>query len=197
MSRNPLTLVPAVAVLFTVANLSTSDPLWSRVIASWPDTAKTTAMEIAQKYGPPDIVGGDLLVWENVAPYVWIRVNSEEVHHNFPVEHKDVLDIAIPYKVPVSMHAKVAEFDGSAMIMRTQGLLVASCFKEGLDIAILNLANDVVRGEKTPAEERMAFAKVAMGMMNGEKNPYTEALQFETEPLSATRVPDKPFKMKM
>jgi hypothetical protein len=190
-------LVVVVAVLFAVASLGAAEPLWSRVIASWPETAKSTAKEIAQKYGAPDMVGSDLLVWQNKGPYVWIQVRSREVEHNFPVPHKDVLLVAIPYKVPGTMYNKLAEFDGSATAMRTDGLLAAACFKEGLDILILNLANDVVTGKKTPAQARMAFGQVAMGFMKGEKNPYTEALQFQTEPLSATQDPDKPLEMKM
>ncbi|MFQ5890104.1 MAG: hypothetical protein ACE5JR_08620, partial [Gemmatimonadota bacterium] len=157
--------------------------------------AKSTAEEIAHKYGAPDMVGSDLLVWQNKDPYVWIRVHSTAVAHNFPLEHGDVLDIAVPYRVPVNMYTTLAEFDGSAVAMRTKGLLVASCFKEGLDLLILNLANDVVTGEKTPAEARMAFGKIATGMMKGEKHPYLEALQFRTEPLSATRDPDRPLDM--
>jgi hypothetical protein len=195
-TRKALMLVVAVAALFAIASLGAAEPLWSRVIASWPETAKSTAKEIAQKYGAPDMVGGDLLVWHNKGPYVWMYVRSKQVEHNFPVAHKDVLFVAIPYKVPATMHNKLAEFDGSAIPMRTDGLLVAGCFKEGLDILILNLANDVVTGKKTTAQARMAFGQVATGFMKGEKNPYTQALQFQTEPLSATQDPDKPLEMK-
>jgi hypothetical protein len=195
--RKALIVVLVVAVLLALASLGYADPLWSRVIASWPETAQSTAKEIAQKYGAPDMVGSDLLVWQNRGPYAWIRVHGIEVQHNFPVVHKDVLDIAIPYKVPVAMHTKLAEFDGSATAMRTKGLLVAGCFKEGLDILILNLANDVARAKKTPAQARMTFGQIAMGFMKGEKHRYTEALQFQTEPLSVTQDPDKPLEMKM
>lgn len=195
LNNKALMLVLAVVALFAVASPGYSQALWERVIASWPETAKSTAQEIAEKYGAPDMVGSDLLEWQDKGPYVWIRVNSTEVAHNFPIEHKDVLDIAIPYRVPVDMYTTLAEFDGSAVAMRTKGLLVASCFKEGLDILILNLANDVVTGEKTPAEARSAFGEIAMGMMRGEKNPHTEALQFQIEPLSGTQDPDKALQM--
>ncbi|MBI4488249.1 MAG: hypothetical protein HY694_04130 [Deltaproteobacteria bacterium] len=196
LTGKTLMLISAVAALFAVASLGYAEPRWSDVTASWPETAKNTAKEIAQKYGAPDMVGSDLLVWKNKGPYVWIQVNRMEVQHNFPGPHKDVLDIAIPYKVPVAMLTKLAEFDGSAVAMRTKGLLVASCFKEGLDILILNLANDVVTGKKTPEEARAAFGEIATGMVNGKKNPYTEALQFKVQPLSATQDPDKPLQMK-
>jgi len=175
------------------ASKNDKEARWSRVTASWPETAKNTAREIAQKYGAPDMVGSDLLVWRNKSPYVWIQVNRKEVQHNFPAPHKDVLDIAIPYKVPVAMLTKLAEFDGSAVAMRTKGLLVASCFKEGLDVLILNLANDVVTGKKTPEQARTAFGEIAAGMMKGKKNPYTESLQFKVQPLSATQDPDEPL----
>jgi len=195
LTRKTLMFVLAVVVVSTVASRSYSEPLWLRVIASWPETAKGTAEEIGEKYGAPDMVGGDLLVWQNKGPYAWIQVHGTEVAHNFPVEHSDVLDIAIPYKVPAGMYNNLAEFDGSAVAMRTKGLLVASCFKEGLDILILNLANDVVTGTMTPTQARMAFGEIATGMMKGEKNPYTETLQFQTEPLSATQDPDKSLEM--
>ena len=189
-----LVLVLAVAALFAAASPGYSQD-WESVIASWPETAKATAEQVAEKYGAPDMVGSDLLEWQNVDPYVWIRVNSVEVAHNFPIEHKDVLDIAVPYRVPIEKFSQLAEFDGSAVAMRTKGLLVASCFQEALDILILNLANDVATGERTPAEARSAFGEIATGWMRGEKNPYTEALQFQLEPLSATQDPDESLGM--
>lgn len=170
---------------------------WSKVIDTWPEVAKTAAKEIAAKYGAPDSACDALLIWENKGPYAWIRVNAMEVEHDFPVKHKDVLDIAVPYKVPIDKLTALAEFDGSATVMRTKGLLVAGCFKEGLDLLILNLSNDIIKNKTTPMEARMTFGKIAMDMMQGKMHPYLEALQFKLEPLSATQDPDMPLPMKM
>jgi len=64
-------------------------------------------------------------LWENKGGYAWIRVNAKEVEHDFPIPHKDVLYIAIPYKVPFEKLAQLAEFDGSAEVLRIKGLVVA------------------------------------------------------------------------
>lgn len=189
-------LVLAVLVLFAASTTSyAQDAGWEAVVESWPETSKSTATTIAEKYGAPDLVSAGVLMWHSPGPYEWIKVHGTEVEHNFPIPHKDVLDVAIAYRVPVSMYTALAEFDGSATAMRTRGLLVASCFMEELDILILNLAHDVVTGAKTPEEARMAFGMIATGLMNGEMNPYTEALQFDLEPLSMTADPDESLSM--
>ncbi|MFQ5529849.1 MAG: hypothetical protein ACE5FP_05805 [Gemmatimonadota bacterium] len=193
-SKRSLTLVLGVLVLAALATpMYAQDADWEEVVSSWPETAMNTAATIAGKYGAPDLVSAGVLMWHQPGPYEWIKVHGTEVEHNFPVPHKDVLDIAVAYRVPVPMYTALAEFDGSAVPMRTRGLLVASCFMEELDILILNLAHDVATSEKTPAEARMAFGMIATGMMSGEEHPYTAALQFEVEPLSSTRDPDEPL----
>lgn len=186
--KSPI-VVLAVLALFMPTISYAQDGGWEGVIASWPETSKSTASTIAEKYGAPDLVSAGVLVWNHPGPYEWIKVHGTEVEHNFPIPHNDVLDVAIAYRVPVSMYTALAEFDGSATAMRTRGLLVASCFMEELDILILNLAHDVVTGNKTPEEARMAFGMIATGLMNGEMNPYTEALQFDLQPLSETADP--------
>ncbi|MHB1377222.1 MAG: hypothetical protein ACYCXB_07360 [Candidatus Humimicrobiaceae bacterium] len=155
---------------------------WTKIIEGWPETSKSTAKEIADKYGPPDSVCSAGLIWENKGGYAWIQVHAKEVEHDFPIVHKDVLDIAIPYKVPVDKLVKLAEFDGSAEVLRTKGIVVAGCFKEGLDLLILNLVNDKVTEKTDPMQARMTFGKVAMGMMKGEKHPYTEGFNSNCSP---------------
>ncbi len=166
-------------------------PHWERIIHSWPEVPKSVAREIIDKYGAPDVIGSDLFVWQNKGPYAWMQLHSHEVQHNFPMPHKDVLDIAIPYRIPATMCSQLCEFDGSVSVMRTRGLLIASCFKEALDLLTLNLANDVLTGKKTPEQARMEFGDIAQQVMKGEMPPYAEKLQFAVQPLSATEDPDK------
>ena len=171
---------------------------WKSIVEDWPETARMSAMEVADKYGAPDIACSDMVKWKNIPGYAWLKVSSMEAEHDFPVEHKDVMDLAIAYKVPADKLQALREFDGSAVVMPTKGLLVAGCFKEGLNLAILNLCNDICKDEITPEEARKKFAMMAMDMMkNNKMDAYLMRLQFTTESRSKTADPDKAMAMSM
>lgn len=187
---------PGIILIALVSLGYSTIPLWSRVIVSWPDAAKTVARELVDKYGAPDEITSEQLIWWNKEPFVWIKVHSQEVEHDFPEPHKDVLEMAIPYRMPPTRYNKLVEFDGSVVAMRTKGILAASSFNEPMNLLLLNLANDVIRGKKKPDQARKALAEIARGFINGETNPYTDALQFKVMPLEQTQDKDKPLVLK-
>ncbi|MFP4498078.1 MAG: hypothetical protein ACLFQV_07695 [Vulcanimicrobiota bacterium] len=59
-----------------------------------------------------------------------------------------------------------------------------------MNFLALNLANDVIKGKKSPEEARNAFARKAMMFMKGEKDPYTQKLMF-TPNTGEAGFPDK------
>ncbi len=61
---------------------------------------------------------------------------------------------------------------------RTKGEISARCDKEEMNLLAINLANDVVKGNKTVDQARQFYADTAVAAMNGEKLAYTTALQF-------------------
>lgn len=154
-----------------------------KMIGGWPETATKAAKETIQKYGPPNEATPTRLIWFNNGPWKRTIVYKDEVQHDFPMPHKDVLEQVINYEVPPEKFDELAKYDGSVIVERTKGEISARCDKEEANFLALNLANDVVQGKRSVDEARQFYGKMMQAMMSGEKPEYTQGLQF--------KVPDK------
>jgi hypothetical protein len=150
-----------------------------KMIQDWPDTAKKSAEAMLDKYGEPDEHTKSMLIWENTGPFTHTIVYKEEIQHDFPMPHKDVLEQIVHYDVPVDKYDELAEFDGSVIVERTRGTMAARCDKEAANILALNLANDVIKGNKTVDEARQFYGDAMMKMLQGEKVEYLKQLTFD------------------
>lgn len=148
-------------------------------ISNWPETAQEAAKAMMEKYGEPDEQVQSMLIWKNTGPFIKTIVYKDEVQHNFPMPHKDVLEQIINYDVPADMFDELARYDGSVIAERTKGTLAARCDKEGANYLALNLAHDIVEGKRNVDESRQYYADAIMRMMKGEKDSYLTGLKFE------------------
>ncbi|MDQ3006571.1 MAG: DUF4142 domain-containing protein [Chloroflexota bacterium] len=163
-----------------------------RTIANWPNRPKLGANEMMAKYGVPQEVTSEKLVWLNPGAYKRIMVTREEIPHDFPKPHMDFLEHTISYNVPLDKTQDLIEFDGSSTINRTAGELSARCDLEGHNVLTLNLDHDIVMGKKSVQEARKAFGEIVVQDVKGEHPAYIEALQFEPTEMLAARFADKP-----
>jgi hypothetical protein len=130
----------------------------TETIKDWPRAAQDAAREMLAKYGPPQEMIPTLLIWKGNAPWVRTVVSKVAVEHDFPSKHEDVLEQTVEYRVPLNAFEAIATFDGSVIPDRTRGELIAHCDHEATNILALNLARDIIRGEKTPQQARDAMA---------------------------------------
>ncbi|MCI0631101.1 MAG: PRC-barrel domain-containing protein [Phycisphaerales bacterium] len=164
-------------------------------IAGWPQAAQKAARDMIQKYGQPDGVTDVALVWMDQGPWKRIVVFREEIPHNFPVRHVDVLAQTISYKVPVDMIDDLSRFDGSITVDRTAGCMTARCQSEAANFLALNLAHDICTGKRTVEDARQFMARTFNEMMQGQSSPQTQSLIFQTSgsgTSSSSADPDSP-----
>ncbi|MDZ4845138.1 MAG: hypothetical protein SH857_06260 [Chitinophagales bacterium] len=147
-------------------------------LKSWPEASRMAAQEMMDKYGNPDAMGAEVLVWMNKGQWKSIYVTKQETKHSFPIEHTDMLKQTISYKVSPDKYDELGKFDGSVIIDRTQGLLSARCDKEANNMLALNLANDIITGKKSVDEARKAFGEIVKEKMNGGNPEYMQKLTF-------------------
>ncbi len=150
-------------------------------LKSWPKASQMAAEEMMQKYGNPDVMGNDVLVWINKGMWKRIVVNKQETPHNFPVQHTDMLMQSISHKVPLDKYDELAKFDGSVIVNRTQGFLSARCDKEANNILALNLAHDIITGKKSVEQARSDYGKIVMEKMKGGNPEYMQKLLFSPD----------------
>ncbi|MFN2421301.1 MAG: hypothetical protein ABR527_07970 [Gemmatimonadota bacterium] len=154
-------------------------PEVDRVLEDWPDISRKAARATLEKYGPPNEATPSLLIWYDNAPWKRTIVYRDEVPHNFPKPHTDVLEQFVDYRVPVDKYDDIAAFDGSVIPERTKGELSARCDMEEMNYLALNLGHEVATGVKTVEEAREAYAQQATAFMMGRDAPYTQGLRFE------------------
>ncbi len=147
-------------------------------VANWPKASQMAVEEMTTKYGKPDVVGEEVVAWMNKGNWKTIHVNKKETKHSFPLEHTDMMEQCISYKVPVGKMDDLGKFDGSVTFDRTQGLMCARCDVEANNFLALNLANDIVLGKTSYKGARKMFAEIAKEKMNGGNPIYMQKLTF-------------------
>jgi len=162
----------------------------AQTIADWPETPRTVANQMIQKYGQPEGITPSRLIWGNRGPWREIIVYREEIPHHFPKPHSDVLEQVINYRVPVEMYDDIAAYDGSVIVERTKGTMAARCDIEGANFLALNLAHDIVTGKRTVQQARQFYADTIRQLMAGETPEYTQRLLFAPPTQNAARDPD-------
>lgn len=164
----------------------------SDLLVGWPETPREVANTMIEKYGMPHEATATTLMWHGNGPWKHTILSRDEVPHDFPKPHTDVLEQAIDYRVPPHMFDELANYDGSVIVERTKGEMSARCDKEEMNFLALNLAHDIVTGQRTVEEARRFYSKTVAAFMRGERPAYTQGLQFQV-PRGGTADPDSPM----
>jgi hypothetical protein len=156
-----------------------------QIIQDWPETATKAAKAMIDKYGAPAEATASMLIWHGNGPWKRTVVYKEEIDHDFPMPHKDVLEQFIDYEVPPDYFDDLAHYDGSVIVERTKGEISARCDKEEANFLALNLANDIVQENKSVEEARQAYGEAIMQMMQGNPPETTKGLTFQVASANA------------
>jgi hypothetical protein len=159
-----------------------------KVTETWPAPSKAAIKSLTEKYGLPAAVTDDMIVWNNTQPFKRSIVYREEVNQMFPMQHSDVLQQTVDYRVPLNRIDDLSRFDGSLMIDRTKGEISTRNDREEMNILALNLADKIVKGEMTVEEARREYSKDAEALAAGTTSPIVSGLLFKPE--SGTGDPD-------
>lgn len=150
-----------------------------KVIDQWPPTSNTAAQNTFNFYGPPNEITPSRILWYNNGPWKRTIAFRDEVPHDFPEPHTDVLEQFIDYHVPAEKVGDVALFEGSIVIDRTKGEVSVHCDNEGANTLSLNMMHEIVTGKRTPEDARKFIAKEIVEYMMNRPAPYAENFQFE------------------
>ncbi|WP_425450414.1 hypothetical protein [Virgifigura deserti] len=151
----------------------------NQIIQDWPESATEAAKAMIEKYGQPQEATPSRLIWFDNGPWLRTTVYKEEIPHDFPMPHKDVLEQVVPYGVAPDMFDELANYDGSVIVERTKGEIMARCDKEAANLLAINLANDILQGNKSVEEARQAYADAMQAMMQGNPPENTQKLVFD------------------
>src|SRR6266545_3262356 len=112
----------------------------SQLMEAWPEESREAAQLVIDKYGDPSEV---------------------------PASHIDAVESVLDYRVPTEKFSPLAEFDGSVVVERTAGEISARCHDEEANFLALNLAHDIVTGERTVEDARDFYAQSMIDYREG------------------------------
>lgn len=149
------------------------------IIDGWNAMSKKAANLTIEQYGAPNEAIPSRLIWYNNGPWKRTIVYRDEIPHDFPQPHTDVIENFINYSVPLEMFNELAKFDGSVIVERTKGEVSSRCDMEAANILALNLMHEIVTGKLTVEKARDVYCDVTSAFMMNRVAPYAESLQFD------------------
>lgn len=160
------------------------------IVAEWPDDPRSVAENVMDTYGEPDEATPSRLIWFDNGPWKRSILYRDGTPHQFPKEHSDLFEQTIDYGVDPEHYDDLGRFDGSVLVDRTKGELAAICHGEPANFLAINLAHDIVTGERSVEEARQFYAEAIAKKDAGDPPPYTQSFQFEL-PDGDQRDPDE------
>src|SRR3569833_2183057 len=137
------------------------------------------ASDLITQYGLPQESNDRELTWYDNGPWKRTVLHRDEVKHNFPLPHQDVLEQTVNYRVPLEKVADLLKYDGSLVVARTRGELTVHCNNERANTLPLNIANDIVIGDRNVEQALAYHAQVVRGVQIGEHETYPYKLRFK------------------
>lgn len=121
------------------------------------------------------------MIWYFNGPWKRTIVYRDEIPHDFPQPHSDVIEQVINYQVPPEKFSEIAMFDGSVVIERTKGEVSARCDMEAANILALNMMHEIATGKKTAVEARKLYTEQTAAYVMNKPAPYAEQFQFDLQ----------------
>ena len=153
----------------------------SEHLAGWPAASRRVAEQLVDKYGPPHEVTAQTLTWHGSGPWKRTVLHRAGAKHNFPLPHEDILEQTINYRVPAETVGKLIAYNGSLVVDHTRGELTAHCDTEAQNNILLNLADDIVSGQRTVDEALGYHAQVVRAIQTHVQERYPLKLKFKPQ----------------
>jgi hypothetical protein len=148
-------------------------------LKNWSETSQSAVKDMIKKYGMPAEATQHSLIWINNSPWKRTIIYDKETRHLFPIEHGDVMEQVIDYKVPLNKFNDLLLYDGSLIVKRTEGEMSVKCDNEAINFLAVNLANEVATGKRSVAEARIFYANALKDfILSGKASTYMQSLQF-------------------
>jgi hypothetical protein len=148
------------------------------------DWANISSNKMVEKYGPPDRVETQRLVWDRHGP--WKRISVWDGLGFLDGEHVSAnVEGAISYPVPAGKRADLASFSRGLTISADGAELSARSTGEERNFLMLNIADEIVTGHLSPEEGRETYLRTLQLAESGKSSPSMERLLFQSAAVDA------------
>ena len=174
----PMPPSPASVAAATQAPSAEAQAWVAKHLAAWPQRTQRLGAQLVTKYGPPTEATDRQITWYANGPWKRTTLYKEEIAHNFANAHQDVLEQTINYRVPLDKLAPLATFNGSLLVNRTRGELSSLSDGEDTNFLALNVADDLVKGERDVEQAMTYYAQLIRARMIKEPERDLQTLKF-------------------
>jgi hypothetical protein len=136
-----------------------------KMMTGWPAASREAVKFMTEKYRAPDAMTKDLAIWGETGPWKRTVVFRQEIPHEFPRQHTDVMQQWVDLKVPLDAYDEMARYDGSVVLERTSGEASARCDKEAANFLALILAHELATGKRSVDDARKTYAEQIEALM--------------------------------
>lgn len=150
-----------------------------QVISAWPETSRAAAALAIVRYGPPDAIAQDALGWTRAGP--WLRVVVVNASAGAGTRSAPELEETVAYRFPASKRDALARFGRGVTVADDGAALSSKSGDENLNFLALNLADEIARGARDPADARRTYDRIATLAVAGKSSPYTRGLLFPAQ----------------
>jgi hypothetical protein len=150
-----------------------------QAISTWPDLAKAAARAMIEKYGKPEGVGKDSLVWYSNGSWKRTLVHQRAWPHYAFKRDKDYLENVIGYVVPNDKLEALTRFDKRIDVDQASAELSARSETEPMNYLALNLADEIIRGKRTVEEAREFQKTITRLAAAGKASAYLNSFLFD------------------
>ncbi len=112
------------------------------------DDAKEYAVKLIKKFGEPDEVTENMLLWNNIEPpFNSVYIKDESIPHEFPAAHRDYVYSTMEIDVPADMLDTLGYVTGSIIYDGLKKEVTARCGDLYANAATLGFVKDMVDGK--------------------------------------------------
>lgn len=147
------------------------------VVGNWPPISAQAGRRFIERYGVPDAVRYDQLIWRNNGP--WKRTVVRDVTPPYvQAEDLGVVEQTIEYPLTPWQAAELAAFDRRLGYDSFRRELSARSDREEVNYLRLNLANDIVNRRITPEQAQHLYTRTLALEAAGKTSTYMQVLHF-------------------
>lgn len=152
----------------------------------WNDWSNLSLDAMVDRYGPPTRIESKRVVWEDKAPFKRIAVWDRMENFQGPGA-ADNIEQTIAYLVPDEARPALKAFSRRVGVSDDGTELSSISFSPERNLLTLNLADQVIRGTRSPQEASDFYELTLRLEAAGKSTPYTQRLLFVPPPLPETR----------
>lgn len=138
---------------------------------TWYDSPRRAAETLIDRYGPPDEIAPALATWRERGLFKRIAV-----HGDSPDTY---LEHTVGYRVPPAALEALNLFGHGVRFNAEDEELSARSNVDSLNFLALNLADEVVKGERSPEDADDFYLKAARLELSGKAAGYMQNLRFQ------------------